>query len=68
MARSYVMDVQTFLDLLQTTAHALVWSTDYIYACDFSWVCLLQFVQGAEGVDAEGVCATEQHTQRLMLL
>lgn len=55
------MDIRTLLDLLQTTTHALIWSTDNIYACDFFWVCLLQFVQGAEGVDAEGVCATEQH-------
>jgi hypothetical protein len=53
--------IRTLLDLLQTTTHALIWSTDDIYACDFFWVCLLQFVQCAERIDAEGVCATEQH-------
>ena len=53
--------IRTFLDFLQATAHALIWSTDYIYACDFFWVCLLQFVQCPEGVNTEGVRATEQH-------
>lgn len=53
--------VQTFLDLLQATTHTLVWPADHIYAFDLFWVCLLQFVQCAERIDAEGVCAAEQH-------
>ena len=57
-----VLDIRTLLDLLQATTHALVWPADYIYACDFFWVCLLQFMQCAERIDAEGVCTAEQHT------
>jgi hypothetical protein len=42
-----IVDVRTFLDLLQATTYTFVRSADYIDACDFFWVCLLQFVQCA---------------------
>jgi hypothetical protein len=54
-----VLELQTFLDLLQASTDAFVRPADYIYACNFFWVCLLQFVQRAQRIYAKGVCATE---------
>jgi hypothetical protein len=57
----------TFLHLLQPPPDALVGPTDDIYAGDFVRSSLLEFVQGAEGVDAEGVCAAEENAERVVV-
>jgi hypothetical protein len=56
-----------FLQFLQPPPNALVRSTDDIYTGDFVWSFLLEFVQGAEGVDAEGVCATEEDAEGVVV-
>jgi hypothetical protein len=50
----------TFLQFLQPPPNTLVRPADDIYARDLVRPFLLEFVQGAQGVDAEGVCAAEE--------
>jgi len=57
----------TFLQFLQSPPNALIWPTDDIYARDLVRSLLLEFVQGAERVDAEGVCAAEEDAERVMV-
>ena len=57
----------TFLQFLQPPTNAFIWPADDVYAGDLVRSFLLEFVQGAEGVDAEGVCAAEEDAERVMV-
>lgn len=57
----------TFLNFFQSPPDAFIRSADDVYARDFVRSFLLEVVQGAEGVDAEGVCAAEEDTERFMV-
>lgn len=52
--------LRTFLNLLEATTDTFVWPADDVYAFNFLWVGLLQPVECAQGVYAEGVCAAEE--------